>query len=384
MSKRGRGSQLTRLLTILNVLKEVGRAPADLLLRRVWDSLDLAPDDKFDRRTLYRDLKLLSEPPFAWIVHEKRANVYAIAPQARDGLHLSASFEEGMAILLARKLLVPFAGTPAAAGLDSLWEKFRPFFSEEQIELFQDNAARIAVKSSLAGAPDPHVVRLLADATARCYSVRLRYQPIHENKPRSGEYDPYGLIYRDDALYLVAASHRWRAWRAHQPLSGPVPPFAGVVTLKTTRISGVTLLSSPFERPPDLDLDALFANAVGIYRDSEAADHTVEFRLRMGAMAARLAAESPWHRSQTISPTPDGGAVMTLRLAESAAAELAPRVLALGDDAEVLAPASLRRSLADLTAKLLQRYGPPGQDEAAGHPSPSVSPRRKPGSAAKR
>ncbi|MCL2001518.1 MAG: WYL domain-containing protein, partial [Planctomycetes bacterium] len=268
MPRRGRGSQLIRLLTILNVVKEANSAPADYILRRVWDRLDLAPEDKFDKRTLYRDLKLLGDPRFAWVVHDKKRNTYSVAPEVREGLRLAATFDEGLAVLLARELLKPFAGTPAVEGLDALWNKFRPYFSDRQVALFDDWNARLLVKSSLAAAPDPHTVKLLFDAVARCYSVRLLYQPIYEDKPREGVYDPYGMVFREDALYLVAASHRWRQWRAKAFPDKPVAHFAGVVSLKMARISGVTLLSRGFERPSDLDLSSLFAETLGIFRDS--------------------------------------------------------------------------------------------------------------------
>jgi predicted DNA-binding transcriptional regulator YafY len=65
--------------------------------------------------------------------------------------------------------------------------------------------------------------------------------------------------------------------------------------------------------------------------------------------------EDPWHPRQQVERQGDGGIVLTVEAAHEM--EIIPRVLALGSDAEVLSPASCRKTLAQIARKLAETYG---------------------------
>jgi predicted DNA-binding transcriptional regulator YafY len=64
--------------------------------------------------------------------------------------------------------------------------------------------------------------------------------------------------------------------------------------------------------------------------------------------------EDPWHPEQKLEPQPDGSVLLTVKAAHEL--EIIPRVLALGAEAEILAPASCRKAVADIVKQLAAKY----------------------------
>jgi predicted DNA-binding transcriptional regulator YafY len=71
----------------------------------------------------------------------------------------------------------------------------------------------------------------------------------------------------------------------------------------------------------------------------------VDVAVRFAPRQARWIRERKWHRSARIQEKLDGALTLRLRVAETS--ELKRWVLQFGSEAEVLAPASLRRAVAD-------------------------------------
>ena len=64
--------------------------------------------------------------------------------------------------------------------------------------------------------------------------------------------------------------------------------------------------------------------------------------------------EDPWHAQQKAEQQPDGGILLTVPAHHEL--EIIPRVLALGSEAEVLAPASCRQTMEAIVRQLSERY----------------------------
>ncbi len=64
--------------------------------------------------------------------------------------------------------------------------------------------------------------------------------------------------------------------------------------------------------------------------------------------------EDPWHPNQSVERLPDGGIILTVRAAHEL--EIIPRVLSLGNEAEILSPASCRQAVAETIRSMAQRY----------------------------
>ncbi len=342
MPRRGRGHQLLRLLTILDALSASRgrrRLSADELWREICERLELPPEGKLHKRTIYRDLALLQGPKFGWVKCEK--NRYTVSEIIRGKLRVAATLGEMLSVHLALRLLAAYRGTPVTDGLKSLWKKFRPFLSAESLALFEDLTASLIFKNPHAAAPvNAHIVKLLFLAIQKRMTVKLRYQPILWNQPYEGYYDPYGLVFFDDTLYLVAESHYNRDKGTKE----------SVVSLKVARISTVELINRTFAKKDGIDFEDRLAGALGVYTGGK----RQEYRIRLTAFAGRLIAESPWHASQKI--VPDGTKHHILSLTLDNTIELTPRILALGAAAEVLEPPAYRQEIAGIIQRLAEIY----------------------------
>ena len=88
---------------------------------------------------------------------------------------------------------------------------------------------------------------------------------------------------------------------------------------------------------------------------------------------AHEARDCRWHPSQTKVELPDGRLQITLQL--NNLVDIRTEILRHGPDAEVLAPAELRTTLAADTAKMHAMYSHPAQPVVAASPTPDASAR---------
>jgi len=124
-------------------------------------------------------------------------------------------------------------------------------------------------------------------------------------------------------------------------------------TFKIERIRSATLTTKRYEIPEGFDPDRYLAHSWGIW--SSEGTPTEEVRLRFDASVARRVREAVWHRSQRLVELPEGGVELTFTVA--GIVEIRPWVLSWGDGVEVLAPASLRESVALALGRAAERYG---------------------------
>ena len=128
---------------------------------------------------------------------------------------------------------------------------------------------------------------------------------------------------------------------------------------RTYRLSSIRELTPPgdrFERPPDFDLPAYWAEQVrrfetGVYRG------TALLRVAPGALG-RLRELSPAvaEAAARAAPAPDAGGWVQLAIPIESIDHAARELLSLGADTEVLEPAALRRRMGDLARRLADLY----------------------------
>ena len=82
-------------------------------------------------------------------------------------------------------------------------------------------------------------------------------------------------------------------------------------------------------------------------------------QIRVGQHAAAWVREDPWHPEQQLEVLDDGGAMLTVPASHPR--ELLPKVLSLGNDAEVISPAEFRDATAEAVKELAARYAEAGQ-----------------------
>ena len=178
---------------------------------------------------------------------------------------------------------------------------------------------------SIRGGPhhDPALIATLDRALRKGVQLRLRYRGRKDAAPSPRRVDPLSLRLVGDQLYLVAFDHDRAAPR----------------TFKVPRIGHAQLLDQKAADHPDIDLDALYRDAVRIWHGEP-----TEVVVRLDPSVARLASEWPLHRSQALEPQPDGA--ILVRATVAGTTETMRWCLGWGKAAQALNPPELVAAIA--------------------------------------
>jgi predicted DNA-binding transcriptional regulator YafY len=317
-----------RLLSILLLLQGRGRQTARQLAKRL----------EVSERTIQRDLDALSAAGVPVFSERGRHGGAALL----EGFRTDVS---GLTPTEARALLV-FGGRGALGepGLErdlqaalrklvaALPESSRPEAIRAQERVVVDSRAW-----RRGGEEAPHLATV-QEAVWSDRQLRLSYRAAGRTAPREQVVDPWGAVVKAGIWYLVAA-------------------LAGEPRLyRVSRIEAAEILEEASRRPAGLDLEAVWGE---LRKRLEGPGDAVEVELRVRPdrvdLLLRLAAAQ---LARPVEGLPAADASGWARLGLTFVAEGAARavLLGFGDDLEVLAPESLRRSLADTARAVLALY----------------------------
>jgi len=321
-TKRDRLARLTRVVSLLRA------HPDGMTIKDIAKRIDVSV------RTVYRDLNAI----------EGEIGIAVWSDDGRWGLAadeflppLKLTQDEAMAVVLSARLMVRYADKydpDLAAAFEKLGEVL-PVALGEHVARTID-----ALSSHPTDDRFSRHVHLLTKAWAERRIVSLDYEPARyglESAPRTARVRPYLIepSLQTHALYLIGFDETRRAIR----------------TFKIERIRDLSLTPESFDPPePDL-MSSMFERAWDIIADQDAVEVVVRFS---PSVAARVQ-EARWHPSQLVTVEEDGSIVWRATIAGTIEVRL--WVLQWGDDAEVLAPASLRDDVAATHRRAAERYG---------------------------
>jgi predicted DNA-binding transcriptional regulator YafY len=320
--------RLARLLRVASILYSAGSGEQGVPVT------EIARLTGMTTRTVYRDINALDEELAVPIFQAGRGRYGIERKYFLPPLHLSVP--EAIVLFLAARLIARWSDEYDQAVVSA--------FTKLADLLPQPIARHVAATMLAVGehSPNEPFTRIFA-TVARAWSegrvVEIDYEP-GEGLRRSARVHPYFL--EPDAglrtVYLIGFDESAQALR----------------TFKIERIRSATLTTDRYEIPEDFDPDRFLAHSWGIW--SSEGTPTEEVRLRFDASVARRVREAVWHRSQRVVELPDGAVEVTFTVA--GIVEIRPWILSWGDGVEVLAPASLRDSVASAVAKAAERYAP--------------------------
>lgn len=291
-------------------------------------------------RTVRRDVEALTAAGLDIRTESReRGKVYLLG-RVEHGIHkISVSSTELIALSIGRELLFPLLGTLYWQGIESFWSKLRDAVPEGVWEHYQKYRKSIHVFAALGKNYERHegMLRTINRAIAEHRVLEIEYEPTGK-QASVRQIEPYGLAVYQNSIYVVAAA------------SEVNDPAERLRHWKLDRFHRATALDRWFKPDPDVDLSEHLSRSIGIF----SGDATAAVQIRLGASAAAWVREDPWHPDQVLEPTDDGGVLMTVPASHPR--ELLPKVLSLGSDAEVIAPASFRSAVADAVMKLAERY----------------------------
>ena len=321
---------------------QLSRPPLERMLR-IHDNLrrgvptnctQLCQAMEVSRKTVVRDITFMRDRLDLPIEFDPRSNTYRYTRPVESFPTVKVSEGEIMALLVARKALEQYRGTPFHRQLAISFEKLTGGLKDQISFSPADEMQTVSFKNFGLGKADLTIFNVLSGAVLRQHHLEFDYRKPGEAQAARRHVQPYHLANRENLWYLVAFDIERGALR----------------TFALPRISNPTVLSTKFVRPADFSPEKFFANALGVF----GGERNYRVVVRFSAPVADRVREREWHESQKLRDLPDGRLELTLQL--GALPEIERWVLTWGGEAEVLEPQELRVRLKATAAALTKLY----------------------------
>ncbi len=286
------------------------------------------------RKTIVRDIAFMRDLLDLPIEFEPQINAYRYTQPVNAFPTVQVSEGELMALLVARKALEQYRGTPFHRQLAISFEKLTGGLKDRISFSPADELQTVSFKNIGLGKSDLTVFNALSSAVLRQHDVEFDYRKPGETGLVRRRVQPYHLAHRENLWYLVAFDSERAALR----------------TFALPRISTPAVLKTQFVRPAEFSPEKFFANALGVLGGER--DYRVV--IRFTAAVADRVREREWHESQELRDLPEGGLELKMRL--GALPEIERWVLTWGADAEVEQPKELRDRMKTTTTALAALY----------------------------
>ncbi|WFF07373.1 YafY family protein [Micromonospora sp. WMMD1076] len=312
--------------------------------REAMTAAELARELEVSERTVYRDVLALSAAGVPVYADRGRAGGYRLLGGYRTRL-TGLSRDEAGALFL--------AGLPGPAGDMGLADSVAAAELKVLAALppsLRDAPARTGQRFHLdvpgwfrETAPPPALAEL-ARAVWRDLMVELRYRRGDREVTR--RLAPYGLVLKNGVWYLVArVGDAWRTYRVD-------------------RVVAVEVGTDGFDRDEDFDLGAYWRGQAGAFL-RELLRERVTVRLGpAGLRMLRHLVDAPFVYTEAVDAAgpPDEQGRLVLRLPVESVDVAYGQLLALGPEAEVLAPPQLRARFAEAARRAAALYTDPPSD----------------------
>jgi predicted DNA-binding transcriptional regulator YafY len=295
----------------------------------------LAATFEVSRKTIVRDIAFMRDRLDLPIEFDPQTNGYRYSRPVSAFPTVHVSEGELLALLVARKALEQYRGTPFHRQLEASFEKLTAGLKDRISFSPADELRSVSFKNVGLGKADLAVFNALSSAVLRQQEIEFDYRKPGETQAARRRVQPYHLAHRENLWYLVGFDQERGALR----------------TFALPRISQPAVLKTQFTRPADFSPEKFFASALGVL----GGERNYRVVIRFSANVADRVREREWHESQELRTLRAGGLELTLQL--GALPEIERWVLTWGSDAEVMQPKELRERLRETTTALAKRYG---------------------------
>lgn len=312
-------SKYDRLLHILNLLRA----------RQGLKTSDLAKECEVSERTIYRDVIALSSANIP-IYFDKGYRLLsdAFLPS------LNFTLEDYLVLKLSLSSSVLMENSPlkkyAKAVLAKIEANLNPALKKD-LEKIQE-PLKISIKSSSDFSKLSLMFKLIEQCILNKKSLKIEYESL-ETGITTRQVDPYSLIFRRHAWYLIGLCH----------LRNQIRIF------RLNRIKKVSLLDKSFETDPNFSLSTFFKDSWEIYQGEP-----VMVKVKFKGMGAKVVESGQYHPSEKLSKLRDGS--LTYEVKVNGIEEIFRWILGFGENAEVLEPPELREKMRKTAENLSKIY----------------------------
>lgn len=349
MNKKHDLTKISRLAAIHGRLQEVSK--------RRWGASteELADLIGADKRTVFRYLaELRGAPRYLPIDHDANRGGYHYSQEVPYfPIGSGLVHEELVALEVAQQSLAVFEGVDFAKKIQTAFEKVTgAAMDNTALGLGIPISRLVSFRTPGAGVSDPTVFEVILNAlldhrviemdyTSRKKSVekkRLRLQPLH-------------IACVSDRWILLAREHR------------PTPEETSVRTYVIARFSKPVPTRITFKYPADFRPEHHVQSAFDVQSGPLGAK-PVLVKLRISERGAHHILERKWHPTQQVTLLPAGDIEVAFTVSHTG--DIKRWILGFGSDCKVVAPASLRRELAEEARLLLDLYPEVLAEECSG------------------
>lgn len=164
-------------------------------------------------------------------------------------------------------------------------------------------------------------------------ALHLSYFSMNKDSITEREVDPYSIVFRQGAWYLIAYCNTRNEVRI----------------FKVSRIRELELTNTPFMKPANFSVKEYLKNSWGIFRGEQ-----TQVKIKFSKEAAEFIKETLWHENQEIEKLADGNILFSVYV--NGLGEIKRWVMGFGMDAEVIEPEALRKDIAQEIEKLYNTY----------------------------
>lgn len=295
---------------------------------------DLEERLECSRATVKRTIETLRDYLGAPIAYDRERNGYyydqSQGVYELPGLWFNAS--ELLALLTSLKLLADVQPGLLGPHIEPLRERIDRLLRDEPAGS-REVARRIRILQMAPRQVDFDTFRRIASTLVQRRRMRILYHGRERDQVTERWISPQRLVYYRDNWYLDAWCHLRRGLRSFS-----------VDRIELVEEGGAA------QEIADATLDHHFASSYGIFSGTPRHEAVIRF----SSNAARWVADEQWHHAQQRRVLRDGS--VELRVPYSDPRELAMDICRYGPEAEVLAPVSLRRFVAERLRAAAARY----------------------------
>ena len=162
--------------------------------------------------------------------------------------------------------------------------------------------------------------------------VRLTYETLQSGETVR-EIEPYGLVFKRHAWYLVAYDRLREDYR----------------TFRLSRVKKLSLLDQTFARDKSFSLEKYFEGSWEMYQGE-----TIDFKIRFWGKGAKVIETGKRHPTEKIEKLKDGSVIYSA--SAKGEEEILRWILTFGEEAEILQPVSLKEKMQEMVEKMHQIY----------------------------
>lgn len=314
--------QLERIFRIIQLLS------ADTSL----NAEELARECNVSVRTIYRDLSSISD--FIPLIYEDGYKF--LFPQSLPPINLTP--EEIFALHLASTGPATGPKSPFHGAVRSALSKISDFTNMEieDKEIAKVDYVMTIDKPITDYSLNPRKFGEIERSISERRILHIKYFSLRTGMETERNVDPYALVFRRHAWYLIGYCHLRENIR----------------TFRVERIKDAYNIDEPFERPDDFDIATYLEDAWELYKGGE----TIDAKILFDKSIAPLLLEGRRHHNQKIEVKVDGSLIYTVRV--RGVEEIGRWILSFGRKAEVLSPPALRSYVARELRSAVSKYGP--------------------------